>query len=546
MRSGESFFLFFYFEKNEEIEKMKGKIIVCAPTSDRHEYVFDEWKQALDKQTYKNFDILITDTSDKIDYFYKLKKKYPDIRLFRNRWNPKKRDIIQHLADVREQYRQIAIKENYDYIFHLDTDTIIPENGIEKLISFDKDQVGYIVHVFPKKVSYKPPCVFKEGGLKLNQEKERDNGLQYYSWSWVYKNKGKLKKVHATALGVLLVKRKVFKEVAFRTHPTFIYGEDLWYFAEANAKGFEFWCYVKRVPHKNAEWSMVMTKRKTRMSLFFAFGRTDATNAKFVNTVPFIEKEDIKVSIIMPLYNHKLFVGKAINSVLKQQYKNFELIIVNDASTDNSEKVVKKFMKKDKRIKLVTLKKNQGIGIVRSIGAEKSKGDYIAYLSSDDLWKPEFLKYMLSVIKVQPDDMIFCNYDFIDEKDKFMKVSTFFKNTKDYFGGGVKSFKHDFFEKKVREYAKDNNMFVCYDCVLGKAEYFKGKNGFGNFRYGEDLYHLLKCVIKNKIQYTHVPVALAQYRKHRNSAIQKEGVEKLIEHNKMVFKKLKEEGVKGL
>lgn len=250
---------------------------MAAPTSDRHDYVIEEWLEALKKQTYKNFDILLVDTSEKNDFYKYLKNK--GLRVIRNKWNPDKGNAMQHLANSREIYRKIAVKENYDYLFNLDTDTILPENGIEKLMSFDKDQVGYLVHVYPKaKWIYQPPCVFKEGGFNMNQKKDKDNGLQYYSWSWTYKYKNKLRRVYASALGVLLVKRKVFKEVPFRSHPTFIWGEDLWYYAEAHEKGFEAYCYVKRITHKNTTWDDITNRETKRLSVGIAVGPVDSND----------------------------------------------------------------------------------------------------------------------------------------------------------------------------------------------------------------------------------------------------------------------------
>lgn len=251
----------------------KNKVLIAAPSSNRHDYVIEEWLEALSKQTYKNFDILIIDTSETTKYYNYLKRK--GIRVMRRKWNPKKNTILQHLADVREIYRKIAIDEGYDYLFNLDTDIIVPMTALEDLIAFDKDQVHYVVHVFPKEVGYRP-CVFKSGKILMNQKNPKRNGLEYYSWSWVNKNKGKLLKVYGGGFGVMLIKRKVFKEVPFRTHPTFNFGEDLWYYAEADAKGFESWCYVKRIPHKNASWDGIVKKETKKMGLYFAFGHVDA------------------------------------------------------------------------------------------------------------------------------------------------------------------------------------------------------------------------------------------------------------------------------
>jgi len=98
------------------------------------------------------------------------------------------------------------------------------------------------------------------------------------------------------------------------------------------------------------------------------------------------------ISVIIPLYNKESWVERAIQSVLNQTYKNFELLIVNDGSTDGSLEKVKKF--KDKRIRVFS-KKNEGLSITRNFGIKYSKGDYIAFLDADDEWAEKELEYLI-------------------------------------------------------------------------------------------------------------------------------------------------------
>ena len=91
-----------------------------------------------------------------------------------------------------------------------------------------------------------------------------------------------------------------------------------------------------------------------------------------------------KVSVIVPVYNTSLYLEECLNSIINQTYKNLEIIIVNDNSKDNSLEVISKF--KDKRIKLINLKKNVGVAVARNKGVETSTGDYICYMDSDDYW----------------------------------------------------------------------------------------------------------------------------------------------------------------
>ena len=105
------------------------------------------------------------------------------------------------------------------------------------------------------------------------------------------------------------------------------------------------------------------------------------------------------ISVIMPCYNSSRFVAKAILSVLDQTYKNLELIIVDDCSTDDTTKIIKKFLKQDKRIKFYSTKKNsKNVAKPRNIGVSKSVGEYIAFLDSDDYWYEDKLDYQMNYI----------------------------------------------------------------------------------------------------------------------------------------------------
>ena len=109
--------------------------------------------------------------------------------------------------------------------------------------------------------------------------------------------------------------------------------------------------------------------------------------------------EENKVSIIIPVYNTEKFIGKTIESVLNQTYKNWEILIFNDKSKDNSLKIIKKYSEKDKRIKVVDSKENVGVVAARNKLIEIATGEFIAFLDADDYWKQNKLekqiKFML-------------------------------------------------------------------------------------------------------------------------------------------------------
>ena len=103
------------------------------------------------------------------------------------------------------------------------------------------------------------------------------------------------------------------------------------------------------------------------------------------------------VSVIIPTYNRAHLIGRAIKSVLNQTYQDFEIIVVNDGSTDNTEEVVKSFS--DKRIKYIWHEKNKGAAAARNTGIKIAKGEYIAFQDSDDEWFPNKLEKQMKIFK---------------------------------------------------------------------------------------------------------------------------------------------------
>lgn len=109
-------------------------------------------------------------------------------------------------------------------------------------------------------------------------------------------------------------------------------------------------------------------------------------------------------SIIIPLYNKETFIENTLKSVLNQRFIDFEVIIVNDGSTDASEEKVNQF--KDARIRYF-LKKNEGVSIARNFGIENANAQYITFIDADDYWYPEFLTTMFHTIELFPEQKIF-------------------------------------------------------------------------------------------------------------------------------------------
>ena len=126
---------------------------------------------------------------------------------------------------------------------------------------------------------------------------------------------------------------------------------------------------------------------------------------------------DILVSVIMPVHNDEIFLNDSVPSVISQSYKNWELLIVDDCSTDGSPQVIAEFCAKDNRIKSFKTEKASGSPTLpRNIGIENAKGRYIAFLDSDDQWLPTKLERQIREFEDKQDAvMVFSNYRKIDQ-----------------------------------------------------------------------------------------------------------------------------------
>jgi glycosyltransferase involved in cell wall biosynthesis len=122
------------------------------------------------------------------------------------------------------------------------------------------------------------------------------------------------------------------------------------------------------------------------------------------------------VSIVTPCYNSAKYIAQTIESVLAQTYQNWEMIIVDDCSIDNSVQIISIYQKKDPRIKLYKTKVCSSSPVVpRNMGIEKSAGQYIAFLDSDDVWLPNKLENQIKLFNGKDIGLVYSNYEKISE-----------------------------------------------------------------------------------------------------------------------------------
>lgn len=124
------------------------------------------------------------------------------------------------------------------------------------------------------------------------------------------------------------------------------------------------------------------------------------------------------VSIIMPAYNAEEFIIDSIQSILSQTYKNFELIVIDDCSSDKTVSLVRNYIEQDKRVIFVQHKINQGVAEARNTGLNLAKGDFVAFLDSDDKWVIDKLEKQLAVLLERNDvDVVYSSYYRFNDKE---------------------------------------------------------------------------------------------------------------------------------
>lgn len=124
--------------------------------------------------------------------------------------------------------------------------------------------------------------------------------------------------------------------------------------------------------------------------------------------------QDNLVSIVTPLWNGEKFLAETIESVLKQTYTDWEMIIINDGSTDNGPAIAQAYANKDSRIKVFS-QENGGSSSARNNGIRRANGRYIALLDADDLWEPYFLEYQLQLMEEKHCLLVYGAHKRIDE-----------------------------------------------------------------------------------------------------------------------------------
>lgn len=221
----------------------------------------------------------------------------------------------------------------------------------------------------------------------------------------------------------------------------------------------------------------------------------------------------MKISIITASYNYAQYIEEAINSVINQSYQDWELIIVDDGSSDNSVEIIKSYCEKDNRIKLFQHENGQNRGLKETIllGLEHATGEWVAFLESDDFFAPDNLIKKIEIIKKYPNvKLIFNKVNFLWEKEinKFQQ-KIFFKTQKSLS-------KKIFLRNMFYDFFIDNKIFT-FSCVMIEINALKNANFNSPLDALLDWWLWIHLAFNNEFYY--INEELTNWRLHSNSYI---------------------------
>ncbi|WP_370477441.1 glycosyltransferase family 2 protein [Tamlana flava] len=221
------------------------------------------------------------------------------------------------------------------------------------------------------------------------------------------------------------------------------------------------------------------------------------------------------VSVITACYNSEKHISEAINSVLNQTYQNWEMLLVDDCSSDNTIFVIEKFQKKDARIKLFQLTKNSGAGITRNKAIKEAQGRFIAFLDSDDRWLPQKLERQIDFMLKNEYRLSHTAYEIIENSGKSTNKII---NPK-----AVLNYQDMLYSNKIG----------CLTAIFDQSKL--GKVYLPIIRKRQD-YGLWLKILKTGARAYSLPEVLAQYRKTENSISQNKL--KLMKWNWKLFREV--------
>jgi glycosyltransferase involved in cell wall biosynthesis len=237
-------------------------------------------------------------------------------------------------------------------------------------------------------------------------------------------------------------------------------------------------------------------------------------------------REDIKISVVIPVYGVEKYIRQCLESIINQTYKNLEIIVVNDGTKDNSMKIVEEYLS-DERIKIIN-QENSGVSTARNKGIEEARGEYIAIIDSDDWIELNTFKDLMEMIEDKEDIIVFDFYKFDEVTQKIKKKTT-----------TIEEFKNNIPEDK--EYLI--SMYGSESCnKLYRREFLKKFN----IKYEKMLYEDVFWKIETFLQAEKIKITGKRYYYYRNGrtnsimwkTAQKDNDNEFIKKQKEAYEKM--------
>ena len=214
------------------------------------------------------------------------------------------------------------------------------------------------------------------------------------------------------------------------------------------------------------------------------------------------------ISVVMTSYNHEKYLALAISSVLAQTFSDFELIIVDDASVDRSQDIIRDYQEKDSRVWSIFHETNQGISRTTNEGFLAAKGDYIAYMQSDDLWLPEKLEKQLKILCENSASIVWSDAFVIDDSGNStgQLFTERYRSTQKQKSGNI-----------FLELVKDN--YICGQSMVLESNIAKAIQFDSSLVYANDYKFMLE--VAKKYDFYFIDEPLVKYRIHGDNSIHK-------------------------
>lgn len=389
---------------------MTQLISIIIPVYNAEKYL-QKGIESLLNQTYKNIEIILIDdksTDKSWDMCKEYEDKYPEkIRIFRNKKN--------NGGPFRSRIEGFQ-KAKGDWITTMDCDDFVEPKYIEHLINTTENG-KYDVAVTGHQKYWENDKI--EKFLWDDYSQSTENRLATFYNHLITNN---FWTDPTDTSGQNLFRASILKEINFSDIPSNIWAEDTFLalaFIANSKKGVNFKDYhdfnwlQRKGSGSQGGFSQTADRKSFYKACFDILYKKNIYDIISIN-LPLI-------SLIVPVYNVEEYLDDCIESMLNQTYGNIEIILVNDGSTDESKKICEKFVKLDKRVKLISIE-NSGINIAREKGFYKSKGEFILFVDSDDMISKNSVRSLYEAIIKENTDISIGGYKKFKNKNELLEL----------------------------------------------------------------------------------------------------------------------------